>query len=257
MNILSTSNSVTAGARACRILQSGKAQEVIGVFSQGIYARAGAEILLLHDAKWGSVPFGIALPDFAAFAAKAALSVGDSFALSAPVECASGAYPAIESLSKERVAAADAYIRASGAEGGMLSLLTENRGRVREKIEGLLRGDTDSALGLVGLGRGLTPSGDDFLCGFFCLLRAAGDTRFDAVRDAILQNLHRTTAISAAYLQSALVGEYFTVYDRALRAVCAEDFVSHCDFVLGMGASSGTDTMLGVLAAASVLLSRV
>ena len=257
MSILSTSNSVTAGEIACRILQNGAAQEVIGVFSQGIYTRAGEEVLLLHDAKWGSVPFGIALPDFAAFAANAALAVGDGFALSMPITCASGAYPTAESLSKERVAAVDAYIRAHGSEGGMLALLAENRGKVREKIEGLLSGDVDSALGLVGLGRGLTPSGDDFLCGFFCMLRAAGDTRFDAVRDAVLQNLHRTTSISAAYLQSALSGEYFTVYDRALRAVMEENFAPHCDFVLGMGASSGTDTMLGVLAAASVLLSRV
>jgi len=235
------------------MLQTGINGEVIGVFSQGIYVRIGEEILLFHDAKWGVVPFGIALPDFAAFALGVSLAPGDAVTL-AP--CAVSAAERLFAMrrvlpDKDRIAAVEAYVTENGSDGGMLALLGENRGNVREKIDGLMRGDADAAVGLLGLGRGLTPSGDDFLCGFFSTLYAACDNRFDAVRDALLQNLDRTTAISAAYVKSALQNEYCTVYDRAVRTVLSDEpFALNCDFVLKMGASSGTDTLLGVLAAA-------
>lgn len=235
------------------MLQTGINGEVIGVFSQGIYVRIGEEILLFHDAKWGVVPFGIALPDFAAFAAEVNLSAGDHISLpEGEIAAGERLFPMQRNpASADRIAAVEAYVHINGSDGGMLALLGENRGNVREKIDGLMRGDADAAVGLLGLGRGLTPSGDDFLCGFFSTLYAACDNRFDAVRDALLQNLDRTTAISAAYVKSALQNEYCTVYDHAVRTVLSDEpFALNCDFVLKMGASSGTDTLLGVLAAA-------
>ncbi len=238
------------------MLQKGAEGEVIGVFSQGIYTKIGEEILLLHDAKWGVVSFGIALADFAAFAAETNLSAGDRVSLSGSGIAVGERLFAMRRVppDKDRIATVEDYVTENGSAGGMLELLRENRGKVREKIRALLHGDTDAAVALLGLGRGLTPSGDDFLCGFFSTLYAAGNTRFDAVRDAVLRSLDRTTAISAAYVKSALQNEYCTVYDRAVRTVLSDEpFALNCDFVLKMGASSGTDTMLGVLAAAKLL----
>lgn len=268
MKKIEISTFATAGKTACRMLQKGAKGKVIGVFSQGIYAKMGEEILLLHDAKWGVVPFGIAVADIAAFAAKMHPALGDTVILSnAEIRIGDATMPYClgghrtepatcrAPLTKEHLSAIYAYIRTHGSDGGMLALLRENRGNVREKIDALMRGDADAAVGLLGLGRGLTPSGDDFLCGFFSTLDCVASPRFAAVRKAILQNLNRTTDISAAYIKSALRNEYCTVYSYAARAVLDEmDFaLPACDFVLEMGASSGTDTLLGALAAATLL----
>lgn len=242
--------------------------EVLGVFSQGIYCRIGTEILLFHDAKWGCVPFGIALPDFAAFAAQANAAVADPVLLSQDgvtfgaktiplAVTAAEKPPAFRRVrpSAQRIADVEAYLLDNGAAGGMLALLESDRAHARAAVAGLMAGDADAAVRLIGLGRGLTPSGDDFLCGFFTLLDAAGDTRFSDARDAVLDRLDRTTSISAAYLQSALAGGFFTVYDRAARALLSDEpFAGNCDFVLAMGASSGTDTLLGALAAAKLVI---
>ena len=255
-----------AGDIACRMLQKGLCGEVIGVFSQGIYARFGAELLLLHDAKWGSVPFGIALPDFAAFAATANTAAGESLVLSEdalcfdtrklPIAVSPAERPApfrAARPSAQRIADAEQYLLANGAAGGMLDLLAQDRGGARAAVAGVMRGEAEAAVRLIGLGRGLTPSGDEFLCGFFAVADALGETRFSEMRDAVLHSLDRTTAISAAYLGSALTGGYFTVYDAAVRALLSDEpHALLCDFVLGMGASSGTDTLLGAVTAAKL-----
>ncbi len=267
MSILLTSNFATAGDIACRMLQKGAEGEVLGVFSQGIYAKMGEEILLFHDAKWGSVPFGIAIPHFAEYAEESGAALGDTVALSESAVTfgektmplryvfAEKAAPAkLVRPAAKRIADVEQYVLENGSAGGMLDLLDRDRGGARASVAALMQGDANAAVKLIGLGRGLTPSGDDFLCGFFALLAAAGDTRFDHVREAVLDRLDRTTSISAAYLEAALTGGYFTVYDRAVRALMTEEpFESNCDFVLSLGASSGTDTMLGALAAAKIV----
>lgn len=266
MNILLTSNFATAGDLACRMLQKGACGEVVGVFSQGIYVRFGEELLLLHDAKWGSVPFGIALDGFAAFAEAVKASVSEAVTLSedgitfgtrhVPLTVSAAEPPMPARLSRpsaQRIASVEGYLLENGAKGGMLDLVAEDRGGVRASIGALMQNDPAAAR-MVGLGRGLTPSGDDFLCGFFAVADAMGDTRFEAVREAVLASLGRTTAVSAAYLRHALTGGYFTVYDRAVRALCADEpFALHCDFVLALGASSGTDTLLGAVTAAKLV----
>lgn len=78
---------------------------------------------------------------------------------------------------------------------------------------------------LVGRGRGLTPSGDDFLCGFFQTLyaaRAAGlpvPEIADTCAAELSGALNRTSRISGAYLRHALLGSYFTIYDASARTV--------------------------------------
>ncbi|MEU6696377.1 DUF2877 domain-containing protein [Pseudonocardia sp. NPDC046786] len=71
--------------------------------------------------------------------------------------------------------------------------------------------------GLVGSGDGLTPLGDDVLCGWLALHRAAGAAT-PAVDAAVRAHLHRTTLLSATLLRCALDGE---VVDRFARFVAA------------------------------------
>ena len=65
-------------------------------------------------------------------------------------------------------------------------------------------------LGLVGAGRGLTPSGDDALCGLLLVLAALGEQSAQralaAISDAVRASLSRTTSISAALLVAASSG---------------------------------------------------
>ena len=250
------------------MLQKGAAGEVIGVLSQGIYARMGEDILLFHDAKWGEVPFGIAVSDIGEFAKAMQPELADTVILSdteihigdrAMSYCLCGprTVPSTYLIppTKEKLRAIYAYVSEHGAHGGMLELLETNRGGARDAVDALLTGDADAARKLIGLGRGLTPSGDDFLCGFLTILSEVDHPLAEKVKKVIAANLHRTTDISAAYLQSVLKDEYFTIYGDVGFALFWEDpFAPYCDFVLAMGASSGTDTLLGALAAAKLLL---
>ena len=267
MNTALTNNVLAAGDFACRILQKGARGEVIGVFSQGIYCRMGESILLFHDAKWGYVPFGIAASDIRAFSEAADVRVGDevvstdtciklggcSFAYE------KGEPPSLPATyfcppTKEKLCAVYDYVLTHGSHGGMVELLETNRGGARDAVDRLMDGDAAAAKKLIGLGRGLTPSGDDFLCGFLTVLDKEHPLAKE-VRTVIAENLPRTTDISAAYLGGVLRGEYFTIYNAVeLILKWDEPFEEHCDFVLSMGASSGTDALLGALAAAKILL---
>ncbi len=281
MNTVSHTEFVTAGSIARRFAMQHAAGEVCGIFSHALYCTFGDAVLLLHGSEWGEVPFGIAARDIVAFRAVLTAREGDAVAftaeglrigqqlfacaLKAPVRAAP-AQPMLPTA--ERIRVVEDYVHAHGSDAGILDCIRGNRAHAAESVQtlsaALRENDGDraaaAAVRLIGLGRGLTPSGDDYLCGFFTLLAAAERGGIGAVRaaksctDAVLRNLARTSRISGAYLQNALCGEYFTVYDRAARALLArEDPTPHCDFVLGMGASSGTDTLCGAIAAAKVL----
>lgn len=266
MNTALTNKELTAGDFACRILQKGARGEVMGVFSQGIYCRVGENILLFHDAKWGYVPFGIAVRDIRAFSEAVKPIVGDEVVATdthitvgtstfAYAYCPPPSTPATCPCppTKEKLRAVYEYLLAHGSHGGMLELLATNRGDARDAVDRLLFGDASAARKLIGLGRGLTPSGDDFLCGFLYMLPDEHPLATE-VRAVIAENLDRTTDISAAYLGSVMHGSYFTIYACAQAVLFGEPFAENCDFVLSMGASSGTDTLLGALAAAKIML---
>jgi hypothetical protein len=78
--------------------------------------------------------------------------------------------------------------------------------------------DPDSVARLVGAGEGLTPRGDDVLCGWLALHRAAG-VFTPAVDEAVRARSAHTTLLSATLLDCALHGEVvreFSAYVAAL-----------------------------------------
>lgn len=120
---------------------------------------------------------------------------------------------------------------------------------------------------LIGLGPGLTPSGDDFLVGCLrglWLIRSnapgAGQT-LDRLRDALLPDLDaRTTRVGAEFIRYALEGAFAEILDRAALALLAP---AHPQVVqtaitrlLAQGETSGTDTMLGLVTCLEALLSN-
>ena len=80
-------------------------------------------------------------------------------------------------------------------------------------------GLTASAVGrLLGRGEGLTPLGDDVICGWLAARRATGVTTPE-VDAAVRSGLHRTTLLSATLLDCALHGEVLPELGAWLAAV--------------------------------------
>jgi len=105
---------------------------------------------------------------------------------------------------------------------------------------------------LIGLGGGLTPSGDDFLCGIMVALHYFGRKDLAGqVADAVLPRAARDTSlISAAYLRCAANGEASIVLFDALACLLDADAVrlGQClDAVGRVGHTSGWDCLAGAV----------
>ncbi|MBV9279059.1 MAG: DUF2877 domain-containing protein [Chloroflexi bacterium] len=136
-------------------------------------------------------------------------------------------------------------------------------------LHALLRGDERAmrshALGLLGLGPGLTPAGDDLLCGLLAGLGVLGE-RTPGLR---LWSARRVTVLDAAIGQAA--GARTTALSRTLlhyaaRSLAVEPLLdllctlgsgeppSGRDQLLAIGHSSGGDMLAGALLAARAVL---
>ena len=111
-----------------------------------------------------------------------------------------------------------------------------------------------AAAQLVGLGPGLTPSGDDFIAGYLAALwsRAGFESDIDAMLqslgDALAPVFLRTHAISRQMLSDAAQGRFAERLIDVTRAVAgAGDVVSAAAQALASGHSSGADTLCGLL----------
>jgi hypothetical protein len=97
---------------------------------------------------------------------------------------------------------------------------------------------------LLGRGPGLTPLGDDVLCGWIATHRAAGvpTPEIDA---AVRAGLHRTTLLSATLLDCALHGEVLPELGRFLGAVGTDAEPHRAAELRAVGATSGTGLLHG------------
>ncbi|NMH97832.1 DUF2877 domain-containing protein [Pseudonocardia sp. K10HN5] len=105
---------------------------------------------------------------------------------------------------------------------------------------------------LIGRGDGLTPLGDDVLCGWIAVHRAAG-VGTPAVDAAVRARLSRTTLLSASLLDCALNGEVvpeFAVYVSALGAPAETDAAAA---LAAIGHTSGSGLLHGARLALSAL----
>ena len=119
-------------------------------------------------------------------------------------------------------------------------------------------GDADAlqagAAGLAGLGGGLTPAGDDFLCGAMLCAWLTHPFPETLCRRVVEVAAPRTTVLSAALLRAAARGECTAAWHRILRAVClgmAAEVASAVHEVMSHGATSGADALAGFLWAAA------
>ena len=114
---------------------------------------------------------------------------------------------------------------------------------------------------LIGLGPGLTPSGDDLIAGTLIALRAF--LRPDAAKQlgawALRLAATRTGAISRAHLAAAAAGEGPEPLHRVLAAICTAaevDLERELDAVAGIGHCSGWDALAGVALAGAALTGK-
>ena len=158
-------------------------------------------------------------------------------------------------------AAAMAILQAAGPRGlaalyapgeGDL-VITAARGFLADAQAALAAGKPAEAAGvllrLCGLGGGLTPAGDDFLCGAAAAVTAFGlqEASFgSALLSGIRESLSRTNDISAAFLSCAAEGlaseAVLTFFDTAhphTPGELSEEF-------LAIGHSSGIDSLCGI-----------
>ena len=116
---------------------------------------------------------------------------------------------------------------------------------------------TPSTVGdLVGRGDGLTPYGDDVLCGWLALHRACG-VATPAVDDAVRRALPRTTTLSATLLECALAGEVADAVGSYLRALATPAQATARAALEAVGHSSGRGLAHGIDLARADLAERV
>jgi hypothetical protein len=123
-----------------------------------------------------------------------------------------------------------------------------------QALEAGWRGDRttlgEGAAQLAGLGSGLTPGGDDFLCGAMMWAWLA-HPRPAVICGAIAETAApRTTTLSAALLRAAARGECSAAWHALLNALARRDGIGLTRAsrgVLRHGATSGADTLAGFL----------
>jgi Protein of unknown function (DUF2877) len=116
---------------------------------------------------------------------------------------------------------------------------------------------TSAALRVLGLGNGLTPSGDDFVGGMmFAMAHAPRIDWIDGLPHAIAC-IHEaakvsTNVISAALLDDMMAGKSYSALHDILIALQSNDVatITHaCKNLLNVGSSSGADMLAGLLLA--------
>lgn len=108
---------------------------------------------------------------------------------------------------------------------------------------------------LVGLGPGLTPSGDDYLGGILIALQALERRpQAQALWRWLEPRLTRTSAISAAHLAAAAGGEGHEALHGCLEALASRsaDWMRTLDAVANVGHVSGWDALAGIAAVAKL-----
>lgn len=131
--------------------------------------------------------------------------------------------------------------------------------RIDDFVRGWCEGELAPVERLIGVGYGLTPSGDDFLCGFYfafsCLL--PDNMQLMKLRMKILSLKKQMSDISYQMIDTYFNGEGNEIFYRFLSAVLKNDVYLLPDIfkeILMFGSTSGTDIMVGILTGLSLII---
>lgn len=243
--------------RAARAALAQGEGEVCAAFRRSFYLRCGSNYACVGEATLGRGPLNALVADFVEPPLGAAVTVLMQEAkIWQPVPPSGTARPNIDALR----ACLDGHVPDEGL--GCLILGVHNALSVHAQpaLEALERWLAGHALGheaaqLIGLGPGLTPSGDDYLGGVLLALRWLGR---GAQADSLWRWLEprlagHTSAISAAHLRAAAAGEVHEALHEVLENLCAwqvPDLHPSLARLDAVGQTSGWDALAGVVAVA-------
>jgi hypothetical protein len=104
------------------------------------------------------------------------------------------------------------------------------------------------SLDLVGLGPGLTPSGDDFLIGALAMLDALERTNIHAaLGSAVIAAADRTSPLSASFLRAAAAGHVGENLHTMVAAVLTGNADAAVAAAARIGHTSGWDALAGAI----------
>lgn len=235
----------SAGRFAWEALQ-GAEGEVCALFRRSFYLRCpGERYACVGDRSVGNGPLNALVPDLVL--PRLGDRVGVSFSRAKPWQPPLPV-PGQPQLEKLKAAAGERV----PAEGfgclviGKHNALSSHAQPALDALERWLVGNAiaEEAAQLIGLGPGLTPSGDDYLGGMLVALRHTGRTmQADGLWRWLQPHLReRTSAISAAHLAAAAAGEGH----EALHAVLNGEL--DLDALDAVGHTSGWDALAGAAA---------
>ncbi|MBU5444343.1 DUF2877 domain-containing protein [Paenibacillus sp. MSJ-34] len=177
-------------------------------------------------------------------------------------------YPLDDRRLRRNLIAAKAFVELEGKNGGMKRAAARDNlfdaevsKRLEERSSSLLfalsKGDTagarDHALTLIGLGPGLTPSGDDYLLGLFTIVNLPNSPlrRYRPLcADIANEAAGLTNPISHMGLIKAAAGQVRESVVELLRSLTdgdPEQAIRSLKAVLNIGSSSGTDIAMGLI----------
>ena len=243
--------------RAARDALAGGAGEVVAVFRRSFYVRAGGKYACVGDSSLGRGPLNVLVSGFGEPALQESISVNfENARLWEPAPFGGGARPQLDALR----ACLDGHVPEEGLGCTILGIdnaLSVHAQPALEAIDRWLAGHAlaNEAARLIGVGPGLTPSGDDYLGGVLIGLRWLGR---GAQADSLWRWLEplleaRTSAISAAHLAAAAGGQAHEALHQVLdnlSAWQAPDLLPSLASLDAVGHTSGWDALAGVVAVA-------
>jgi Protein of unknown function (DUF2877) len=243
--------------RAARAALAAGAGEVCAVFRRSFYVRSGDRYACIGDASLGRGPLNVLVADFKEPAINDSAAVAlEKAVLWKPPPFRGEAHPHLEALR----ACLDGHVPEEGLGCtilGMGNALSVHAQPALEAIDRWLAGHAlaSEASQLIGLGPGLTPSGDDYLGGVLVALRWLGrGSQADSLWRWLEPRLaERTSAISAAHLAAAAAGQVHEALHEVLANLSAWEApnlhpsLARLDAV---GHTSGWDALAGIVAVA-------
>ncbi|WP_419953981.1 DUF2877 domain-containing protein [Neobacillus niacini] len=177
-------------------------------------------------------------------------------------------YPSNEEILKRNVIKMKEYLNVHGVGGGMKkNIITQNPfeievSKMLEKRTVLLLNELlnnristalPHAISLVGLGPGLTPSGDDFLTGLFTVFNMKNSVFYpyrSFCEEVLKKAKTLTNDISYMALKKAANGKVRESIISLLNSIVVEndqDLILSLNKLLNIGSSSGTDIAYGIV----------
>lgn len=159
-------------------------------------------------------------------------------------------------LSKAEIIAEEIFHSSESARGVVLRKAGEAMRSLVRATQKYEFTDTTAIRALIGLGPGLTPSGDDLLVGFmaglWCIPRNRERMKFiSTLGKAILCSARKTNDISRTYLAHAVRGQVSSRLANLAEAIChAENsgpLLDIAETAMRVGHTSGMDAVTGLL----------